>query len=226
MEATTDNGEKEYQEGEAFYSRRQYKQAQEKLFISAKKGNTDAQAMLGVFYKMGDCGFKKDVMEATKWLSRTADQNADAALILGHIYADDDLPQYDLVKAELYYKKAYLLGNLEAAGYLGLLYMNGKYIKMDYSTADSYFDMAITNEIPMGYYGKGLIAEKSGDKDTAYTLYKQAGDHGYNKSAIDDALVRVMTNGSKKDPAVESAGNTIIIVAVVALIILLYFMLK
>ncbi|MCR4898180.1 MAG: hypothetical protein K5892_03030 [Acholeplasmatales bacterium] len=53
----------------------------------------------------------------------------------------------DYEKAYNYLKKAYDLGNMRAASYLGFLYENGLYVKTDYNVAKDYYLISIENSI-------------------------------------------------------------------------------
>ncbi len=227
MVFTEDNGLKEYYEGDMFLKQGLYRQAEDKLIISAEKGNVEAQLTLGSSYRFGKNGFERNIFKAVAWYGKAADQNnAGANKTLGHMYSDEKNPFYNMGVAEIYFKKAYDLGNYESAGYLGLIYMDDDYKNRNYNTAHSYFDIAINRGYPLGYYGKGLLAELAKDTETARSFFNKAKEYGYDANAVRDALIRIMPNGIEKGYLTGSTNRIVVTVALIILAILLLITIK
>jgi TPR repeat protein len=91
-----------------------------KTQAAAKAGDPNAQNHLGDDYLLGQEGAPKDVVQARHWYELAAAQNQpDAAFVLGEIYWNGDGVAKDNATAAKWWKVAYEHGRAEAAKLLG-----------------------------------------------------------------------------------------------------------
>jgi TPR repeat protein len=91
-----------------------------KTQAAAKAGDANAQAHLGDDYLLGQEGAPKDVAQARHWYELAAAQNQpDAAFVLGEIYWNGDGTPKDNAAAAKWWKVAYDHGRPDAAKLLG-----------------------------------------------------------------------------------------------------------
>jgi clan AA aspartic protease (TIGR02281 family) len=149
------------EDGEAAYSRHDYKTALQLLQPLAEQGNPVAQLRLGFMYADGE-GVVQNYTTSMKWYHLAAEQgNADAENALAFVYVEGHGVQKSMPEAARWFKKAAIHGNVNAQWWLGGLYFNGEGvgkdndegIKWTYIAANQGYDMA---QISLGYrYAKG-----------------------------------------------------------------------
>ncbi len=97
-------------------------QGVEWLKRAAKRGEADAQYLLGLFHADGSNGLKKDVTEARKWFSLAADSGKkEAEYQLGRLFYTEKKYQEAMSWMESAAKQNYLLAN----SYIGLMHLRG-----------------------------------------------------------------------------------------------------
>jgi len=108
----------------------------------AERGDSGAQALLGLIYLNGN-GIQRNDSEAIKWYRRAADQgNADAQLRIGDMYSEGlGVPQ-DYSEAGRWYRLAADHGNAFAQYNLGNLYAGGLGLPPDNILAHMWFNIA------------------------------------------------------------------------------------
>src|SRR5690606_16930031 len=86
---------------------------------SAKQGNTNAQANLGIIYATDDRQIKKDEKKAIKWFTKAAEHgHAGAQRLLGEMYANGLGVEQDVNEAISWYSLAAKQGDVETIKYL------------------------------------------------------------------------------------------------------------
>lgn len=157
----------------------------------AEDGNSEAQRLLGHFYKLGIIENKNFTM-AFEWYQKAAEQgNSYAQSILGSMYADGYGVHKDLTKALEYYQKAAKQGDSFAQTELGVIYRNGYGVQKDLTKAIEWYQKAAEQndaqaQNNLGYlyiYGNGV--PKDMDK-AKYWLEKSAAQgNEYAKSNLE-----------------------------------------
>ncbi|WP_126454658.1 tetratricopeptide repeat protein [Sulfuriflexus mobilis] len=119
----------------------QYLAAREGLEALAKRGNSDAQTLLGIMYSEGR-GITRDIHQARQWLSRAAHQGSDDAQFLlglsylgGYGQARGKSGQNDPTKARIWLRRSAHNGNALAQGFLVSAYKNGWFGSKDQQRA-------------------------------------------------------------------------------------------
>ena len=117
--------------GEDAYLREDYDRALEEWRPLAKRGNVEAQNMLGYMYRYGQ-GVPQDFELARQWYRLAADQgHARAQNNLGAMYRQGlGIPQ-DFKKAFRWFLRAAEQGNGGAQNHLGLMYFEGEGVAKD-----------------------------------------------------------------------------------------------
>ncbi len=117
--------------GEDAYLREDYERALEEWFPLAKRGNVEAQNMLGYMYRFGK-GLPQDFEQARYWYRLSADQgHARAQNNLGAMYRQGlGVPQ-DFKEALRWFRRSAEQGNGGAQNHLGLMYFEGEGIARD-----------------------------------------------------------------------------------------------
>jgi|SRR6267154_30568 len=116
------------------------------MLRAAEQGDTEAQLWLGVAYEENWFG-TTDEKEALKWYQKAAESgNPDSQVELGQKYEDGEgVEQSFKLAAEWYRKAAEHVPNLGGTGQgrnrLGLVYMEGLGVPMDYVQAYSWFSL-------------------------------------------------------------------------------------
>lgn len=172
---------------------------------AAKKGNADAQALLGVMYTQGR-GVAKNMEEAGKWLRlAAAADNGRAQYCLGLAYEYGEGVSKDLAEAARWYSKAAKNGSAAAAYNLGVLYADGKGVPQDYKEAFYCFEQAST--MPEGaynvgvsyYYGRGVKR----DLEEAAKYFRAAAAEGYEPAQRNLAYMIEHGEATQNDPALS-----------------------
>jgi len=118
------------------------KENYEKLKEAAKRGEADAQHMLGLLYRAGD-GVKQNYTKAKEYLEQAGKQgHAEAQYALGVLYKAGDGAKQDYEKAKEYFEQAAKQGHVKAQYALGVLYKAGDGVKQNYGKAKEYFEQA------------------------------------------------------------------------------------
>ena len=117
--------------GEDAYLREDYDRALEEWRPLAKRGNVEAQNMLGYMYRYGQ-GVPQDFELARQWYRLAADQgHARAQNNLGAMYRQSlGVPQ-DYQEAFRWFRRSAEQGNGGAQNHLGLMYFNGEGVAKD-----------------------------------------------------------------------------------------------
>ncbi len=117
--------------GEDAYLREDYDRALEEWRPLAKRGNVEAQNMLGYMYRYGQ-GVVQDFEQARHWYRLAADQgHARAQNNLGAMYRQGLGVTQDYVEALQWFRRAAEQGNGGAQNHLGLMYFEGEGIAKD-----------------------------------------------------------------------------------------------
>lgn len=110
--------------------------------FQAEKGDADAEAKLGLFYRDGRV-LPQDNFEAVYWFRKAAGQgNAFAQANLGQMYENGWGVKQDYAEAGRWYRKAAEQGNVYAQANLGTLYYNGKGVPKNYKEAARWYQKA------------------------------------------------------------------------------------
>ena len=111
----------------------------------AKKGDAEAQAYLGLMYRLGD-GVTKDYKQAVKWYRKSAEQgDAGAQNNLGAMYYNGQGVTKDYKQAVKWYRKSAEQDYAGAQNNLGAMYDNGQGVAKDYKQAYMWFNIASAN---------------------------------------------------------------------------------
>ncbi len=165
--------------------------ARELLEKAAEKGETLAQANLGMMYAVGQ-GVPQDIAKARELLEKAkahevfeegADQgNAMAMLNLGYLYQYGYGVAQDYAKAREWSEKAVGKGVAMAMVNLGVLYMNGQGAPQDYAKARELFEKAAEKGVAGAMYNLGGLYNNgwgvAQDYAKAREWYEKAADKG------------------------------------------------
>ncbi|MCR5315407.1 MAG: caspase family protein [Bacteroidaceae bacterium] len=118
----------------------------EKLFQDmleyAKKGDADAQVLVGSYYYNGQ-GVGQDYAQAASWFRKAADQGiAEAQYNLGNCYKNGKGVKQDYAQAVAWHRKAAEQGFALAQTSLAIFYYNGQGVTKDYAQAVAWFRKA------------------------------------------------------------------------------------
>ncbi len=155
---------------------------------AAEQGNAEAQYSVGLFYRYGDGGVKKDMSKAVYWYRKAADQgHTGAACDLGvmYEYGDEGFPK-DPAKAVYWYRKAAELGSTAAQIDMARCYEFGKLgITIDPVKAVYWYRKAAEQGDFGGQYCLGECYQfgKGVKKDSAKAVY------WYRKAAAQGSYV-------------------------------------
>ena len=133
----------QYEVGNDYYSRGNYKAALRFYKEAAKQGNIDAKYALGIMYNNGDAG-ETDSETAFRYFKEAADGgNEDAIYMLGEMYYKGLGRSKDDKKAFEYYKKyADLTKDLDAQFMVGYMYSKGEGVKQNNGEAKKWLVLA------------------------------------------------------------------------------------
>jgi TPR repeat protein len=97
-------------------------QGVEWLKRAAKRGEADAQYLLGLYHVDGSNGMKKDIKEAKKWLSLAADSGKkEAEFLLGRLFYEEK----KYIEAMPWLERAAKQNFLRANTYIGVMHLRG-----------------------------------------------------------------------------------------------------
>jgi TPR repeat protein len=170
-------------EGNKYYSEKNYKMAIKEYEQCARMGNAECQGMMGFFYDKG-FGVKKDWKKAYEFYEESARQDNLAAIYnLGVMYVYGQGIKKNSTKARELFLKAANMGHPSAQFNLGILYYQGMGgVKKDKTTALKWIKKAADQNIPQAVYFVGQAYEfgwgtpKNMSKATEY--YKKAAELG------------------------------------------------
>ena len=122
----------DFNDGHNAYINEDYEAAFQEWEPLAKRGDADAQNMLGFMYRWGQ-GFAKNFEKAREWYRRSADQgNPTAQSNLGLVYWYGLGVPKDHKQAFHWFLRAAEQGNAAGQSHLGLMYFEGKGVAQDY----------------------------------------------------------------------------------------------
>jgi len=157
--------------------------AQRWYTTSAEQGNPVAQYLLGQFYQVGENG-QPDYNLAKEWYQKASTILPEALVALGFI---DETVDDNYAQALKAYEQAAARGNALGIYNLGLMYLYGKGLPVDYKKAKDLFTEAAIKEVHEamnqlgGIYFNGL--GQSRDELQALAWYKKAAALG-NSNAL------------------------------------------
>lgn len=177
------DAEAQYQEGEKYYNKNDYKRAVKWYRKAAEQGLAEAQSKLGDMYYDGQ-GVAQDYEEAVKWYRKAMEQGLIwPQFRLGWMYDQGLGILQDYSKSMEYYRKAADQGYALAQNNLGALYLDGKGIDKDYRTAFHLFQKADEQENAYAAWNLGLMYERGlgvyKNLDTAKCYYEKATKRGH-----------------------------------------------
>ena len=122
----------DFNDGHNAYISEDFKTAFQEWEPLAKRGDADAQNMLGFMYRWGQ-GVQQDFETARGWYRRSADQgNPTAQSNLGLVYWYGLGVSKDHKRAFHWFLRAAEQGNAAGQSHLGLMYFEGKGVAQDY----------------------------------------------------------------------------------------------
>ena len=126
------------------------------LLHAAQEGYSEAQWLLAEGQAQGREGFKKDPVEANKWMKLAADQgNLNAIIGYADFHEQGIGVPKDLSKSFALLKRAHELGYAGAGARIGKYYWEGLVVRRDDETAYHYFSQAAEAGDPLGLYMLG-----------------------------------------------------------------------
>ena len=130
------------EEAKAAYARGDHATALRGFRVHAKRGDAEAQLILGIMYDDGEV-VPRDHAKAVRWYRRAAEQElAVAQFMLGLMYAEgEDVPQ-DHAEAIRWYRRAAEQGHADAQFNLGFMYRKGYGVLQDYAQAARWYRRA------------------------------------------------------------------------------------
>ena len=168
----------------------------EQTLQAAKKGDLNAQLLLGYTFLYGQNGVPVDYDKAFYFYALAALQNDSIGLNnLGSLYYSGIGVKRNSAKAAILFEKAADLGNAEAAVNLGFMLISGNGIKKNPTLAMQYFEQAAKAQNPtaqfmLGYaYYTGKL--KPHDYALAAPLIKSAAAAGFDEAQYTLALMYV-----------------------------------
>lgn len=172
---------------------------------SADKGYIDAISKMGdiyisEFYPFNDkAKSDKYFAKAIRGYKKDADSNDKSSYKLGIMYQNGYGTEKDLEQAKFYYKKSALLGNINSAWRIGIIYKD----EMEYTEAFKFFLKAAEGGQGMAMYELANLFENGlgtrYDREKAIEWYRKCAASQY--SASDDAkeaLERLVSNDGKE----------------------------
>lgn len=134
----------------------------EELKNKAESGDADAQAIIGVYYHLGE-DVEQNLSEAVKWLRKAAEQgHPEAQFNLGICYENGDGVEQNYSEAVNWYLKAAEQGYALAQYNLGRCYEKGIGVEQNYSDALNWYIQSANNgsndatKEVVKFYARGL----------------------------------------------------------------------
>ena len=182
----------------------------EELEEAAKKGVTEAQAVLGQFYETGNLGLERSTQEAAKWYERAAQSgSAVAQNNLGCMYVSGDGVPQNFQRGRQWLSAAASQGYAPAQGNLGFCYFWGL-PDQSYESAITWLSRAASARIGQADFYLGLIWLDRGTLALAYDCFSHSVAHGYEQARQLRDLVRAaLPKGSLDDAQQGSAVGSV-----------------
>lgn len=144
-----------------------------------KAGDADAQAIIGKYYFLGECGVKENNAEAIKWFQRSASKGSPYGYYyIGLCYSNGFGVAQNYDRGEAYFAKAFPIllgraknGDAEAQFHIGLCYQGGTGAEENATKALEWFEKAAEQGHPDALYE---AAELTKDKEKAFRWIREA----------------------------------------------------
>ena len=134
------------------FSKGDYKTAFTIFEEFAKKGDKEAQAVLGTMYSNGQ-GVKQDYKKAIEWFEKSAAQGfAQAQLNVGMMYKEGLGVEKNYKKAFELFEKAANQGDADAQLNVGIMYKVGSGVEKNLKKAIEWYEKACNGGIQLGCY--------------------------------------------------------------------------
>lgn len=140
----------------------------QKNIEAAKRGDADAQMMIGICYELGNDGVEKDYDKAASWYKKSADQgNAKGQFALGACYENGLGVPKDSIMALKLWRQSARQGNHMAQYYLGNCYNYGRWVTVDYTHAAMWYQKSAEQgyhaaQFMLGiYYATGKVFQSN-----------------------------------------------------------------
>ncbi len=144
LTTTKPSSEVELKKGLDAHSKNDFATAVQCLEPLAKNGEPTAQLTMGTMCYWGRNCVTKDIDEAIKWYTLSANQgNASAQYKLGELYYHGIEVKQNLPEAVRWYLASANQGNAVAQSRLGYMYTHGEGISVDYKEAMRWYSLAI-----------------------------------------------------------------------------------
>jgi TPR repeat protein len=160
------NGEESetWKEAQALLRKRDYAKAADLLHRMADAGEWWVLPLLGLLYERGEHGVARDVNAAASCYRRAIFEADDAAahLDLARLYWNGDFGVRDFAHAREHYEMAFHGGKVEAALYLGMIYLRGLGVPIDHSRARPYLEAAAESGFALALGLLGTLQMKTG----------------------------------------------------------------
>jgi len=164
--------------GSRAFNRNDNNQGKQWLEMAAARGNSRAEAEIGLSYQMGGLGYPQDYVEAMKWDQEAAAQgNMQGEDYLAELYEGGLGVQQNYAEAMNWWQKAAAQGDDLAELMVGRFYENGWGVPKDTAEARRWYQKAaakgnVLSEYTIGYlYENGLGVPK--DAATAIQWYQK-----------------------------------------------------
>jgi TPR repeat protein len=144
----------------------------DKTMVRAKKGDADAQFLVAVEYQYGFNMMAKDVVEASKWMRKSASQGfPEAQYQFGLSLANGDGIPKNYSEAIDWLTKAANQGNLVHQRTLGKVYAAGEITPKDHNLASHWLSSAAKQGDALSQHELAMSLEQLGDKVNAYSWW-------------------------------------------------------
>jgi TPR repeat protein len=178
--------------------------AVENYRLAAEQGHRSAQAKYGLALLLGR-GTDKEPVNGESWLRRAAlAGDAEAAALVGDLYArGGDLPP-NYLEAALWYRRAADAGHRVAARALGLLYLTGAGVARDADEAAAWFRVAAERGDTVAQADLGNLALRGVNTAREATQtpewFRAAAEQGDVTAAFNLAVCLLEGVGTARDP--------------------------
>ncbi|MBT4897829.1 MAG: sel1 repeat family protein [Nitrospina sp.] len=134
-----------FEEGMKAYKNSDYRKAYDKLISHAKKGNPEAQVIIGEIFDNGR-GAIQDMGKAAGWYHKAAEQGQVVGQYnLGVMYHKGEGVKQDFAEAVNWYGQAAEQQYALAQFSMGVAHVNGEGVEKDYIQAKMWFHLAAEN---------------------------------------------------------------------------------
>ena len=185
-----------------------YREALDLLGPLARKGDAEAQNMVGVIHLNGD-GDLKNYDEARKWFTLAADQKLPKAQYnLGLIHERGLGVPRSSPEAIVWYSRCADLGYVPGQLNLGRIYLSGEGVPKDYTLAMKWYSRAAEQKDAEGQYQLGRIHElglgTAKNLDMAARLYELSAAQGHKDAAARGAAIKNPAALPKPQPPAQT----------------------